>query len=141
MSYIYIASPYTDPSETIRHQRYLAVSYYVTHLLIQKKFPYSPIVANHHLAMEFDLPSDANSWMAYNFAMLSSAGEFHVLQLNGWDRSMGVLAEINFWRAARQGLPIHYVDLDWGKHKTKLKQLTNGGKAKCQGPGLVSKGG
>ena len=147
MSFIYIASPYSDPNATVRHQRYLAVSYYVTALFIQKRFPYSPITANHHLALEFDLPSDANSWMAYNFAMLSSASELHVLKLSGWEKSVGVLAEINFWRAARQDLPIHYIDLDWGAKRSR-KQITGtgtGGKVEClpasAAVGRVSKGG
>ena len=106
-----------------RHKRYLQVSYYVAHLLTQKQFPYSPITANHHLSMEFDLPNDANSWMAYNFAMLSAARELHVLQLDGWTDSVAVLAEINFWRAARQGAPIHYIDFENTAVKRARKRL------------------
>jgi hypothetical protein len=49
--------------------------------------------------------------MAYNFAMLSSAKELHVLALDGWNESLGVTAEINFWRAARQGEPFRLIDM------------------------------
>ena len=110
MSFIYIASPYTHPDPRIRQDRYLQASYYVVQLLSQRKFPYSPIVANHHLAMEFGLKHKAVDWMAYNFAMLSSAKELHVLALDGWNESLGVTAEINFWRAARQGEPFHLIE-------------------------------
>jgi hypothetical protein len=116
MSFIYIASPYTHPDSRVRQERYLQASYYVVQLLSHRKFPYSPIVANHHLSLEFGLKHRAIDWMAYNFAMLSSAKELHVLALEGWNESLGVTAEINFWRAARQGEPFHLIDM---KHRNR----------------------
>lgn len=110
MSFIYIASPYSHPDPRVRHDRYLQASYYMVQLLSQRHFPYSPIVANHHLAAEFNLKHTAVDWMAYNFAMLSSAKELHVLALEGWSESLGVVAEINFWRAAKQGEPYHLIE-------------------------------
>ena len=130
MSFIYIASPYTDPDPRVREKRYLQVSYYVVALLARHKFPYSPIVSNHHLALEFDLTHTALDWMAYNFAMLSSASELHVLQLPGWEKSTGVLAEMNFWRAARQGLPIQMVKMPT---QSEIRAIERG-KLECRAP-------
>lgn len=123
MSFIYVASPYTHESPQVREDRYLQVGYYFIHLLSKKKFPYSPIVANHHIAKEFGLKHKAVDWMAYNFAMLSSASELHILMLDGWNESVGVLAEINFWRAARQGERIEYVAFSPEKAKAKLRAI------------------
>ena len=120
MSFIYIASPYSDPDPAVREKRYLAACYYTVKLLSARKFPYSPIVSNHHLALEFGLNYTANDWMAYNFAMLSSAKELHVLTIEGWDKSVGLTAEVNFWRALRQGSPIYYIDFDGRAGSRKL---------------------
>lgn len=106
---IYVASPYSDPDPKVRHRRYLQACYYCALLLHQHKFPYSPVVSNHHFAMEFKLGFDTNTWMAYNFAMLSKADELHVLTLPGWEKSIGVTAETNFFRGARQGYPLYFI--------------------------------
>ena len=114
-TFIYVASPYTHPDPAVREQRYKQACWYVASLLQQRKYPYSPIVANHRFAQEFNLQHDALSWMSYNFALLSAASEMHVLQLDGWNQSVGVQAEIAYWRGAKQGLPLYFAKFDWAK--------------------------
>lgn len=114
-TFIYVASPYSHADREVRERRYKQVCYYVMGLLEQRKYPYSPIVANHRFAEEFNLEHDALSWMSYNFAFLSAASEMHVLMLEGWSSSVGVNAEIAYWRGAKQGLPLFFAKFDWQK--------------------------
>lgn len=132
MSFIYIAAPYSDPSPKVRQQRYLQTCYYFVSLLARHHHPYSPVVANHHIAQEFDIDFEAKSWMAYNFAMLSSAKALHVLMLPGWEQSIGVSAELAFWRGAREGAPLTFVDFDWAKIRRDTRQIRGPNAARMQ---------
>lgn len=96
--FIYVASPYSDGSMTVMDQRYQQVMWYTVGLLANKQWCYSPIVHCHEMAKMHQLPRDAQYWMSYNFAMLASARELHVYCMDGWNQSVGVAAEIAFWR-------------------------------------------
>ena len=124
MSFIYVSSPYTSPDQTLRHKRYLHACYYTASLFLNKKYCYSPVVNFHHFMNEFGVAHDANTWMAQNFAMLSSAKECHVLTLENWEKDTLVLAEINFFRGAKQGFPLYFVDFN----EAKTKKLVTGAK-------------
>jgi Domain of unknown function (DUF1937) len=114
MSFIYIASPYSDPDPKVREYRYLQVCYYTIGLLSKHEWAYSPIAANHDMAERFKLEQATIKWLPYNFALLSSAKEMHVLMLDGWKDSFGVTAEVAFWRGAREpaGLPLKFIEWD-----------------------------
>lgn len=96
--FIYIASPYSHADPEVRERRYQQVMYYTAALLGTRRWCYSPIVHCHELANTHNIPTDAQYWMNYNFAMLSSAKELHVYCLDGWQDSVGVAAETAFWR-------------------------------------------
>lgn len=74
-------------------------------------------MSNHHLAETFKLDTDANSWMAFNFCMLLPAKELHVLALPGFEKSIGVTAEVAFWRGVKEplGMPIYFIEWDTSK--------------------------
>ena len=97
-NHIYIASPYSHRNKEIVEERYQAVMKYEIHLIKKHFITYSPIVHCHNMAKIGGLPTDAAYWMSRNFAMIKSARELHVLQLPGWNGSIGVNAEISFWR-------------------------------------------
>lgn len=104
MSFIYLACPYTDKSELIQHKRYLQVAEVTAQLLCRDIFVYSPIVHCHELAKRFRLPGDFAFWKAYNYAMLGEASALHILELEGWNASKGLKAEIQF--AIDKSIPI-----------------------------------
>lgn len=95
MSFIYIASPYTDPDPELRKLRFLDALHYVGELTRRGQIVYSPIVHNHEVALKCNLPGDINFWKEHNATFLRLASKLHVLQLPGWDRSRGVLYEID----------------------------------------------
>ena len=104
MAYIYLGSPYSDKSKLVQHTRYLQVSKVVADMLCSGIHVYSPIVHCHELAKRFRLPGDFNFWCEYNYAMLERAAAFHLLELEGWNDSRGLKAEIKF--ATRCAIPI-----------------------------------
>lgn len=104
MAYIYIGSPYTDKSKLVQHKRYLQVSEVVADMLCKGVHVYSPIVHCHELAKKFRLPGDFDFWCKYNYAMLEQASHFHILELDGWNDSKGLKAEIKF--ALSKAIPI-----------------------------------
>ena len=107
MSYIYLASPYSDKSETVRHERYLKTAEATAQMLLQGLHIYSPIVHCHELAKRFQLPGDFDFWNKYNFAMLGEASALHILELPGWNKSKGIHAEIQY--ALRLSIPIRNI--------------------------------
>lgn len=96
---IYLASPYSHEDPAIKQERYMKVMEATARLLQTGHFIYSPIVHCHAMAVEYDLPTGFDFWKNYDFDMIESSEQLYVLCLDGWDRSIGVLAEIEFARS------------------------------------------
>lgn len=109
MSFVYIASPYSDPERVIRYARYSLVSLCVANLFKQGVTAYSPIAHNHHIATRHDMPTDAAFWLRHNDEMLDAAAELWVCNLEGWEQSEGVRHEIEY--AELVSLPIRFVNV------------------------------
>lgn len=107
MSYIYLASPYSDPDPLVMQARYELVRAHAAEMMWNGEHVYSPIVHSHPMAVAHDLPRDHAFWKEYNMAMLATASALVVLMLDGWDRSTGVEWEII--EAGQLGLTRTYV--------------------------------
>src|SRR5690606_35260864 len=103
---IYIASPYSHPEAEVRQQRFEAVRDFCAALIQDGKFPYSPIVHCHPIAVAQNLPGDAAWWRRYNFNTLRRCDSMIVLKLRGWSESKGVAEELEL--AATLGLSIAF---------------------------------
>jgi hypothetical protein len=110
MSYIYLASPYTDPSDAIMQYRYNCALDATAQLTRAGLVVYSPIVHCHMLATMHDLRRDALYWQRYNEVMLSRAAMLMILRLTGWQRSEGIKKERQC--AVRHRIPISFMDYD-----------------------------
>jgi hypothetical protein len=106
---IYLASPYSHPSTLIRHYRYVDVRKATAKLMLRGEIVYSPIVHGHSIAVAHDLPETHEFWLRHCFGMLSRAKRLAVLTLDGWDDSVGVAAEMVWWRANRTSL-VRFID-------------------------------
>lgn len=104
MSYIYLASPYTDKLATVMALRYKQVAESTAHLLRREIHVYSPIVHCHEIAVRHNLPKGFDFWQRYNKTMLEASGALWILQLEGWSESKGVQWEIS--HANKINLPI-----------------------------------
>lgn len=102
---IYLASPYSDPDPTVRQARFedavaAAARFWKAGFVV-----FSPIAHSHPIALH-GLEGTWEQWQEFDKAILGACSELWVLQLDGWDVSRGVAAEIAF--AKEWGLPIRW---------------------------------
>jgi hypothetical protein len=105
----YLAGPYSSVHIHIRDRRYHQLSFVAAQLIKRGELVYSPITSCHGLAMDYDLPTDADFWLNQNLAFLARCDRMLVLQLEGWESSQGVKREIEF--ATERNIPIEYINL------------------------------
>lgn len=104
---IYVASPYSDPNPARMEERYAVTRAHVAKLANLGFFAYSPIVYFHPLATLYTMPKDAEFWWPFNQEMLVKSESLTVLCLPGWDKSVGVAREIEWWKSYGEG-EVHY---------------------------------
>ena len=91
---IYLASPYTHESPAMVQHRVEVTARVTAHLIMRGLTVFSPIIHCHGIAVEHELPGDAEYWHKFNTAFLRKADEMFVLMLPGWSSSVGVNQEI-----------------------------------------------
>ena len=105
----YLASPYSHPSPVKRHERYLTACY-VASLMIRKGIlVFSPIASSHSISTNLSGESYGwDFWKEFDLAIIEVCKDFYILTIDGWDKSVGVTAEIQ--HAKKLGLPIYTVN-------------------------------
>ncbi len=122
---IYLAGPYTHPDAAVRAQRFQAVCRVAARLLLRGEPVFSPVVHGHPL-VACGLPTDWSFWSPFCRKYLEACQQVVVLMLDGWEESVGVLAEIEI--ADSLGKPIWYRAAD-GLSLPKLAHVANGRKS------------
>ena len=103
----YLASPYTHADEKVKKQRAQAVTKAAVDLLKLGVFTFAPIAYNEPWERH-ELPGDWGFWCNFDKAFVERCdGGLIVLQLDGWDKSVGVTAESEF--AKELGHNVYYV--------------------------------
>jgi hypothetical protein len=95
----YLASPYSHDDPQVVTWRYEKLKTVVANLVDQNFFIFSPILHWHPVAVDHKLPTSFEFWQSYNFHMIDVCDAMFVLQLPGWDTSIGVQAEIEYCRS------------------------------------------
>lgn len=108
MSYIYLASPYSDPDGAVREFRYIEVARACATLLKQGRVVYSPIVHCHDIANAYHLPGTFDFWQNLCLTMLEPAKELWVLALPGYSQSHGVNEEIAYAKQLKKAIRYVY---------------------------------
>ena len=108
----YLASPYSHPEAKWREYRYHRAKQAVAWFAKEGTITYSPIVHWHNVAEEYDLPTDAKFWETFNHSLLVRCNKLFVLELDGWDKSKGVKAEMAL--AKQCGIDIEMVEAGEG---------------------------
>ena len=110
MGLTYLASPYSHPDPIQKVERYRTVCRVAGDLMKRGKTVFSPIAHSHPIEEHFrDKSTEGHDfWLRQDFAVLRHCTEMLVLMLEGWERSVGVAAEVEF--AGRCGIPVFYID-------------------------------
>lgn len=109
-SFIYLMSPYSDPSIIVRAIRYVQVRA-ATAYIVTSGFPvYSPILHNHDMALNHNVDGSSDFWNVLNVPFMKVCSEGWVLMLDGWEQSRGIHFETEYLTALDK--PIRYVYID-----------------------------
>lgn len=96
--FVYLASPYTDDDDGVREYRYREACRAFLRLMEMGREDgfavYAPIVATHPLAVVNGLDGDWEYWRGQDEPFLRLCDCLVVLELEGWDRSVGVREEV-----------------------------------------------
>ena len=107
---VYLACPYSHSNPLVRVARFEAVTAVAVKLLADGHLVFSPITHAHPMAEVGNLPRGWDFWEKFDRAFLESSYKIIVLQLDGWDTSVGVLAEVKI--AEELGLEVEYYEVD-----------------------------
>lgn len=116
---IYLASPYTFKSPSIRLSQRRAMEEYrfneITRIagLLQNTYPYAfilPITMSHLTAKTMKKQSGEFAyWSTRDYTYISRCDELWVAMMDGWRNSVGILNEIKF--AISHGIKVRYLDV------------------------------
>ena len=90
---IYLASPYSGTREE-QIERHFQAMVCCAALFRKGLWVVSPIVHWHEVAHRFNLGSDVMAFKAYCHSLLTVCSSLYILQIDGWDHSVGVANEI-----------------------------------------------
>jgi len=107
MTFLYLASPYSAKTDLLRHERFRQAMEATAFMTRKGITVFSPIVHNHEMAKRYSLPTDSEFWMKHNYAMLRGASVLGILELSGWEDSIGVMKEYHY--ARRLNIPIRQI--------------------------------
>lgn len=103
---VYLACPYSSPSERVRESRVYLASRIASNLMTEGLCVYSPITHGHTIAehLHKDFVENHEFWMAQCMPILEVCDALVILPLDGWRSSRGVHLEIE--RARQLAMPI-----------------------------------
>jgi len=105
---IYLACPYSDPDPLVRENRFEEVNMKAGELMLAGHLVFSPISHTHPIAVQCQLPKGWEFWAEYDRSFIEWADEVQVLMLAGWERSVGVCAEMKI--ANEIGKPVFMIE-------------------------------
>jgi hypothetical protein len=106
---VYVASPYNHSDDKIRLENYNKVAKLSAKLVAEGNVVISPIAYGHTLIDFYEnFPYDWEFWENFCLSLLSKSDELLVYKMNGWNKSRGVLSEIEF--ANKKNIPITYME-------------------------------
>ncbi len=99
---IYLAQPYSDKDPVITDFRYRAGVEALYHLNKQGLVVYAPIVIGHLIAEICDGSTEWEDWAKIDKQAIDVCDAIYVLQLWGWEDSVGVTEELRYVHSLRK---------------------------------------
>ena len=108
MKRIYLASPYSHPSEKVMHDRFEEVAIATAYLMeTEDAVVYSPIVHSHVVAKYLNNHKDHLFWLKQDRSHVATCDELCVYKMDGWKESFGVTWEMGL--ASGLGILVSYL--------------------------------
>jgi len=104
---IYLGTPYSHPNSRVVESRYAAINRVAFHLMELDYIVFSPITHSHVINQIAGKNGTWEFWKKQDLAILELCSELFVYRLPGWEKSVGLQAEIAFAKEA--GLSIEYL--------------------------------
>lgn len=106
---IYLSAPYTHPEKEVQAARLLLVNRFAAKIISEDRLlVYSPL--SHGAAIFPErCPVPTEFWRRHESAIMQACSELWVLELEGWEQSIGVAAEIRL--AEELGLPVKRIQV------------------------------
>jgi len=105
MRKIFLACPYSHADESVVHARYLACNSVAAKIIESGHAVFSQVTMSHpiNLALEKTEKADIGKlWGPIDAIFLDVMEELIILDLDGWDKSMGIKREIEFYKDRNQ---------------------------------------
>lgn len=112
---IYLASPYSHPSEFMRKSRFAKAEKFIADFVTKHGIiVFSPIVYCHEMSVKYGWPYDAGYYVQFNMDILRRSDALFVLCLHGWKESQGLRIEMNL--AKMLSLPTQFFNADGSEY-------------------------
>lgn len=111
MSLVYLASVYSqgNAGKNKRTRRFKQACKKAADLMAQGEVVFCPIAHSHPIEVHgMDTVEGHDFWLKQDFAILKKCDKLVVYRMKGWDKSVGITAEIEF--AKQNNIPIEYID-------------------------------
>lgn len=103
---IYLAAPYNHPDKAVIQERMEKI-YDTIHNHIKDGTHIITPLFMHEICLRHEIAGDYLFWEKFCLNLLKRCDKMYVLCLDGWDKSRGVLAEIEF--CDKNSIPVHYI--------------------------------
>jgi Domain of unknown function (DUF1937). len=100
---VYLSIPYSDKSKLVVRRRMEVFNQITLKLLSMGVHVVSPMLVE-HLLTDTDIEITYDRWSEYCETMMNSCDELWVIQVEGWDKSTGVKAEIEYAKKTKKAV-------------------------------------
>lgn len=102
---VYVACAFGENDPTIRELRIDLASCFCAEKMREGIVVFCPLIHNYYI-LKHGLPVGWDYWERFNSKLLKRADKLFVLKLKGWEKSVGIQAEIAL--ARKYSIPIEY---------------------------------
>jgi hypothetical protein len=120
---VYLAAPYSHTDPLVRETRHQLIAIAAARLMSGGLHIYSPITHAHPMIQLAQLPTGYEYWEQFDKVMMSKCDSMIVLELSGWENSVGVQCELAEMRRLKK--PIYYTKADDADIPTLGAMLNN----------------
>lgn len=110
---VYVSCAFGENDPGIRKLRIDSAAYFCAEKMREGTVVFCPLIHNYYI-LKHGLPVGWDYWEKFNKELLLRADRLYVLKLEGWEKSIGVPAEIAL--ARKYGVPIEYHEFHMPVH-------------------------